>query len=98
MTTEEVNGNGVDVDKATVKAMAGLCDLGCFKTWPRHSSSNIIDARCVITWKMIQGNVGVKCRSTVRGFKDQFQDSDAYAGAIDRSGQRFANVVAAENP
>ena len=46
---------------------------------------------------MIEGSVGVKCRLTVRGFKDELQDSDTYAGTISRSGQRFANAVAVEN-
>ena len=46
---------------------------------------------------MIGGNVGVECRLTVRGFKDEFQDLDAYAGTTSRSGQRLVNAVAAEN-
>ena len=54
-------------------------------------------ARWVITWKMIEGNVGIKCRLTVRGFKDKFQDRDTYAGTTSRSGQRLVNVVAVEN-
>ena len=47
---------------------------------------------------MIEGNVGVKCRLTVRGVKDKFQDSDIYAGTTSRSGQRLANAVAAGVP
>ena len=34
----------------------------------------------------------------MRGFKGTCQDLDTYAGAIRRSGQRFANAVAAANP
>ena len=37
-------------------------------------------------WKMIDGNVGVKCRLAVRGFKDKFQDLGAYAGTTSRPG------------
>ena len=98
MTREEINENWKDVSVAKVKEIAGLYDLGCFKRWPRHKSDNIIDARWVITWNVIEGNVGIKCRLIVRGFKDKFQDLDIYAGSIPRSGQRLVNAVAAENP
>ena len=46
---------------------------------------------------MIEGNVGVKCRLTVRGFKDKFQHLDTYAGTTSCSGQRIVNADAAEN-
>ena len=42
-------------------------------------------------------NVGAKCRLTVRGFNDKFQDLDTYAGTTSRSGQRIVNAVGAEN-
>ena len=45
---------------------------------------------------MIEGNVGAKCRLTVTGFNDTFQDLDIYAGPTPRSGQRLVNAVAAE--
>ena len=94
---EEINENWKDVFAAKVKEIAGLYGLGCFKRWPRHTASIIIDARWVITWKLIEGNVGIICRLTVRGFKDKIPDPDTYAGTISRSGQRVVNVVAAEN-
>ena len=47
---------------------------------------------------MIDGNIDVKCRFAVRGFKDRVQDLDVYAGTTSRSGQRLANAVAVENP
>ena len=47
---------------------------------------------------MIEGNVGIKCRLIVRGFKDRFQVFDIYAGATSRSGQRLVNAVAVGSP
>lgn len=46
---------------------------------------------------MAEGNVGINCRLAVRGFKDQFQDSDTYAGATRRAGQRLVDAAAADN-
>ena len=80
MTKEDVTENWVDVSNAKVKAIAGLYELGCFKRWPRHTSNKIIVARWLATWNMIEGNVGVKCRLAIRGFKDKFQDLDTYVG------------------
>ena len=90
--------NWHDVSKAKVKEIAASYDLGCFERCSRHRSNNIIDARWVIIWNMIEGNVGVKCRLVVRGFKGKFQDPDVYPGATSRSGQRLVNAVAAGNP
>ena len=73
---EEIQEFWQDVSKANVKEIVGLYDLGCFNRWPRRRSNNIIDARWVITWKVIEGSVGVKCRLVVRGFKDKFPHLD----------------------
>ena len=67
--TEEIYENYAEVRKAKVKGMAGPFGLECFKRWRTHKSDNIIDARWVVTWKMVEGNVGVKCRFAVRGFQ-----------------------------
>ena len=98
MTKEEIAENWREVNAAKVKEIPGLYELGCFKRWPRFKSKNAIDARWAIMWKMIDSNVGAKCRLVVRGLKDQFQDPDAYAGTTSRSGQRVVNAVAAVNP
>ena len=46
---------------------------------------------------MVEGNVGVKCRLAVRGFRGTFQDLDTYVTTICRFGKRLANAFAAEN-
>ena len=95
MTREEIVENWKEVFAPKVKEIAGLYEFGCFKRWPRHRSDNHSDAGWAIIWKMIEGNVGAKCRLAVGCFKDKFQDSDIYAGSTSRSGQRLANAVAA---
>ena len=66
MNIDEIKVDHADVLKAKVKAIAGPYDLGCFKHWFAYRSNNIIDARWVTTWKVIEGNVGAKCRWIVR--------------------------------
>lgn len=96
-TTNEIKGNYREARKAKKYDINGLCDLGSFKRWRRSRSHVIMDAGWIITWKMIERDVGVKCRLTLRCFKDRFQDLDTYAGTIGRSGQRSVNAVAAGN-
>ena len=94
---DEIKEHYQEVSKAHVNEIAGLYGLGCFQRWPRHRPNDIIDARWVITRKVIEGTVGVHRRFAVSCFTDTFQDLGAYAGAISRSSQRFANAVAAGN-
>ena len=51
----------------------GLYDLMCFKNCLRNRSPNTINARWVITWKMIGKNVGIKCTCIAIPFADEFQ-------------------------
>ena len=67
MITAEVVANWQDVNKAGVKEINGLYDFGCFQRCPRAKAHNIIDARWVITWKMVEGSVGVNGRFAVMG-------------------------------
>ena len=97
MTREEVFAIWEEVNKAEVKEIKGLYEFGCFQRYPRARAHNIIDARWVNTWNMIEGSVGCKCRFIVRGFKDRFQDFDAYVGTSSRSGQRVVNATVVEN-
>ena len=97
MAREEIRNNWQDVNKANVNEITGPYELGCFKRRPRHRSTNAIDTRWVITWKMIEGKVGIRCSLIVRGFKGKFQDLDTYAGTTSRSGRRLVNVVAVEH-
>ena len=98
MATHEVKEDWRDVNTAKNKQVIGLYDSGCFKRRPRNTSYSIICARWVTICKLIEGNVVVKCRLVVRGFKDKLQDLDTYAGATSRPGKRLANAVAVENP
>ena len=97
LTNEEIKANSFPIGEAKLKEIKGLFELGCFKRVPRASCRNIIDARWVITWKLIDGVVAIKCRLTARGFKDKMQELETYAGTTSRYGQRIVNAIAAEH-
>ena len=81
-----VLANWQDVNKANVQEIDGLFDFACFQRYPRNKAHDIIDARWVNTWKVIEGSVGIRCGLVVRGFNDRFQDFVTYVGTISRSG------------
>lgn len=97
METEEVRAFPAVVDAGKLKEIQGLYELGCFTRNPRASCRNIIDSRWLITWKMVEDQLGIKCRLTTRGFKGRMQDLETYAGTTSRSGQRIVNLIAAEH-
>ena len=80
LTKEEIKSFNEPVSKAKFKEPCGLYDLGCFERQPRDKCHNIIDSRCVTTWKIVDGLIGIKCRLTARGFKDKMQELETYAG------------------
>lgn len=94
---QEIQENHQEVRKVKVREFNGLYGFGCSKRRPRNKSHNAIDARWGATCKMIGGNVGAKCRLTVRCFNDKFQDLYTYVWTISRSGKRVANAIAAEH-
>ena len=98
LTKEELKQNAIPVAAAKFKEILGLKGLKCFERWPRSKSFNRVDVRWVITWKMIDGIRQIKCRLTMRGFKDRQQSMDTYAGTTSRSGQRLVNGVVAQEP
>ena len=69
------------------KELKGLYDLGCFTRAPRKDSRNRVDTRWGITFKMVDGKLVIKCRLTMRGFKDRDDSLQTFAGTATRSGQ-----------
>jgi len=98
LTRQEINDNIAKVNSLKFKEILGLHKLGCFRRRKKRHGDNVVDTRWVITWKMIDGNLEIKVRLTMRGFKDRDQDLETFAGTATRSGQRVVNHIVAQNP
>ncbi len=68
---EELEKNKVEVAKGKFKEWGGLQALGCFERYPRSKSRKRVDTRWVVTWRFIGGVMCIKCRITMRGFRDR---------------------------
>ena len=97
LTREEVMRNKTEIDKQKMEELKGLIDLQCFKRIPRRQARNIVDARWVITLKNKPEGRQVKCRITMRGFKDRAESLETFAGTASRAGQRIVNTVIAQH-
>ena len=96
LSKEELTKNAKEVALSKYKEIKGLFDLNCFKRMPRKLAKNILDTRWVITWKIVEGVRVIKCRITLRGFKDREQSYETFAGTASRAGQRVINSLAAQ--
>ena len=82
---------------AKFKELSGLNDLSCFKRYPRRLAKNVVDTRWVTTWKNVDGKIIIKCRITMRGFRDKEITIETFAGTASRRGQRIVNSIVAQN-
>ena len=97
LTPQEIQSNQGKVDAGKFKELVGLFDLGCFGRMRKSEAHNIVDTRWVITWKWIDGVLSIKCRITMRGFKDRDQSYETFAGTASRAGQRIVNTMVAQD-
>ena len=73
-------------------------NLGAFESVSKNHASNVIDARWVLKWKLVNDQRVIQARLVVRGFKDlQAAQLSTYAGTTTRWGQRLVNSVAAQH-
>ena len=72
-------------------------NLGAFERCSKEPAGNVIDARWVLKWKVVNGERIVQARLVVRGFKDQqAAQLSTFAGTTTRWGQRLVKSVAAQ--
>ena len=103
LTREEIIKHKDEVEAAMLQELETWAKFKCFSRKLRRDSSNIIDCRWVLKWKLDQETQSVeesaqnkakvrriiRARLTVRGFKDSDKGLiDSYAGTSQRYSQR----------
>ena len=97
LTKQQLVENATAVVSAKKSELVSLSELGCFQRFPRNRARNLVDVRWVYTWKQdLKKEMQIKARMTVRGFKDQAQGLETFAGTASRWGQRVVNAVTAQ--
>lgn len=86
-----------EVEVGTRKEVASLHENKTFVLQDRATAKNVLSARFVHKWKLVDGVRVVKSRMTVRGFEDMAaNDLETYAGTATRWAQRIIVSAAAQ--
>ena len=75
LTFEEALAHVEECTQAMRDELERWRKLESFRRYPRALSDNVLDSRCVLKWKLVDGKRVIKARLTVRGYKD-LQGSD----------------------
>ena len=98
LSLDEAKLHWKECDKAMLDELTRWLNLGAFERFPKKDATNVIDARCVLKWKEVNGKRIIQARLVVRGFKDfQAAQLSTFAGTTTRWGQRLVNSVAAQH-
>ena len=108
LTPAEIRVHWPEILKSIMTELLTWAKNGCISRKPRNQARNIVDCKFVITWtwemdtvtasesasKEKQGKWTIRCRLTIRGFKDQDKDYlDIYAGTAQRYAQRITCAI-----
>ena len=97
LSREEALQHEKACNQAMLDELKRWLNLGAFERVSKKHASNVIDARWVLKWKMVNGERIIHARLCVRGFKDlQAAQLSTFAGTTTRWGQRLVNSVAAQ--
>ena len=97
LSREEALQHEKACNQAMLDELKRWLNLGAFERVSKKHASNVIDARWVLKWKMVNGERIIQARLVVRGFKDlQAAQLSTFAGTTTRWGQRLVNSVAAQ--
>ena len=108
LTPLEIRQHWSEILKSIQKELLVWAHNGCISRKPRNQAKNIVDCKFVITWtwelntvsatestkQKQDGRWTIRCRLTIRGFKDQDKDYlDTYAGTAQRYAQRITCAI-----
>ena len=97
LTAADVRANWDAVEKGIRAEVKSLHECQTFVRQSRKSAENVLSARWVHKWKVVDGKRVCKSRMTVRGFEDLAgNDVQTFAGTASRWGQRLVVSIAAQ--
>ena len=97
LTAEECRQNAPACKRAMIDELRRWQGLEAFERCPLAEADNLIDARWVLKWKVVDGQRIIKARLTVRGFRDmQAGQLATFSGTTSRWGQRIVVAVAVQ--
>ena len=97
LSLDEARQNQGDCEQAMFDELKRWYDLGAFERQKRSEAKNVLDARWVLKWKLIDKVKQIKARMTVRGYRDrQAPDLATFSATSSRWGQRVAAVCAVQ--
>ena len=98
ISREEALKHDKECNQAMLDELKRWLNLGAFERVSEKHAGNVIDARWVLKWKVVNGERIIQARLVVRGFKDlQAAQLSTFAGTTTRWGQRLVNSVAAQH-
>ena len=97
LTAAECRQHAAKCKQAMIDELRRWQGLEAFERCPRSQADNLIDARWVLKWKVVNGERLIKARLTVRGFRDmQASQLSTFSGTTSRWGQRIVVSVAVQ--
>ena len=98
ISREEALKHEKQCNQAMLDELKRWLNLGAFERVSKKHAGNVIDARWVLKWKVVNSERIIQARLVVRGFKDlQAAQLSTFAGTTTRWGQRLVNSVAAQH-
>jgi len=98
ISREEALKHEKECNQAMLDELKRWLNLGAFERVSKKHAGNVIDARWVLKWKVVNSERIIQARLVVRGFKDlQAAQLSTFAGTTTRWGQRLVNSVAAQH-
>ena len=97
LTYEEARAQASACCQAMREELQRWIDLHAFERAPLGTARNLIDARWVLKWKVVDGVRRIKARLTVRGFRDsQGPALSTFSATTSRWGQRLIVSMAVQ--
>ena len=97
LSLDEARQHSEKCELAMFEELKRWFDLGAFERQRRTAARNVLDARWVLKWKLVNKIKEIRARMTVRGYRDkQAADLATFSATSSRWGQRLCAICAVQ--